>query len=324
MPCHFPLQAFYSLAYDGKKVLHFSNVRARLFEDGISSISDQTLSLPCGRCMPCRLERSRQWAVRCMHEAQLWENTCFLTLTYDPIFLPEGGSLVKKDLQDFMKRFRRSYSGKEKLLYTDSSKQMCSDFPIRYFGCGEYGDNLERPHYHLIIFNFDFQDKLFWKEVDGFRYYVSEELTSLWGKGHCVIGDVTFESAAYVARYIMKKITGKDADEFYEFIDFNTGEWYRRKPEYTTMSRRTGIGSGWFDKWAMIDAYPNDYVIIRGRKMRPPKFYDSKLGESFLEDIKSSRIEKAFEFAEDQSRERLIDREKCATAKLRLFSRSVE
>lgn len=302
MPCFRPMQAWaIKSASTGKKILQFSDPNSPNWEP---------LTLPCGQCVGCRLERSRQWAIRCVHEASLYENNCFITLTFnDENLLKRDNpmSLDVRDFQKFMKRLRKEFGN-----------------GIRFYHCGEYGDRYSRPHYHACLFNFTFPDLLLWKEVNGFRLYTSEILSRLWPYGYSSVGSVTFESAAYVARYIMKKITGKSADEFYQFIDFDSGEWYRRKPEYTTMSRKPGIGSGWFDKWGMVDTYPNDYVVMRGRKMRPPRYYDTKLDADFLDVIKSSRLEKVLEFTEDQTYRRLIDREKCAIAKLRLFSRNVE
>jgi len=66
------------------------------------------LELPCGQCIGCRLERSRQWAIRCVHEASMHENNCFITLTYAPEYLPPDGGLIKSDFQKFIKRLRKS------------------------------------------------------------------------------------------------------------------------------------------------------------------------------------------------------------------------
>jgi len=222
--------------------------------------------VPCGRCIGCRLERSRQWALRCVHEASLYERNTFITLTYDPENLPPSGTLVKKDFQDFMKRLRRKYPDK-----------------IRYFHCGEYGEQLARPHYHACLFNFDFADKLLWKKSDGGDLYVSESLNEIWGLGLCVLGSVTFDSAAYVARYVLKKHSENVKTEaaYYHwenhYVDRDTG--LIRDPEYITMSRggrkkgSHGIGASWMKEFAG-DVYPEDSVVVKGIKMRPPKYYD--------------------------------------------------
>nr|WAE43925.1 MAG: replication initiator protein [Microviridae sp.] len=322
MPCFSPLQGWTFLKSDGKKQIVFS--------DPCSS-SWCSVLLPCGQCVGCRLERSRQWAIRCVHEASMYDHNCFITLTFDDKSLFSRSnpmSLDVSEFQRFMKRFRKWTMSKS---FFDSYGYNVNG--IRFFHCGEYGDLYRRPHYHACIFNFDFRDRVLWKVKEGVSLYRSSDLERLWPYGHSSVGDVTFESAAYVARYIMKKINGKSSDLHYEFVDPSTGEWYLRKPEYTTMSRGGrgvdgknlgGIGSQWFDKWAMIDTYPNDYVVVRNRKMRPPKFYDSKLDPIMLESVKAARVAAAMEFCEDQTYRRLVDREKCANAKLALFGRNVE
>lgn len=242
------------------------------------------LEIPCGQCVGCRLERSRQWAMRCVHEAQMHENNCFITLTYDDDHLPVNGSLNKKHYQDFMKRLRK-YLGDQK---------------VRYFHCGEYGEKYLRPHYHAIIFGYDFPDKEAYSQRNGNINYTSKTLTRLWSNGLAVIGDVTFESAAYVARYVMKKRTGEDAKAHYTRVIEDTGQVVQVEPEYTTMSRRPGIGSAWYEKFKS-DAYPKDFITLNGKKMRPPKAYDNTFEvedpEGF-EKMKIKRVKKAKENAQ--------------------------
>ena len=218
----------------------------------------RSLSLPCGQCVGCRLERSRQWAMRCMHEAQNHSKNCFITLTYDNTHLPSNGSLHYKDFQLFIKRLRKSLG----------------NIRIRYYMAGEYGENFGRPHFHACIFGHDFHDKKFWKRTpSGSLLYRSDHLETLWPFGYSSVGDVNFESAAYVARYIMKKITGNKAHEHYEHINDETGEIVKRVPEFNKMSLKPGIGAEWFKKFKS-DVFPHDYVIVRGKKMKPPKAYD--------------------------------------------------
>lgn len=251
MSCISPLQVWYA---DG---FHKSGKRKFTFKIE-EAISSSYMLLPCGRCVTCRLERSRQWAIRCIHEAQMHPRNCFITLTYSDEFLPDGGTLVLRDWQLFMKKFRNRYGN-----------------GIKFFHCGEYGEKLLRPHYHACIFGFDFDDREFFKMSNGIPLFRSAALTELWGKGHCSVGDVTFESAAYVARYIMKKVNG--VNQFYHYAlytDLDTGEVVMRKPEYTTMSRNPGIGKRWFDKY-MRDVYPHGFMYLRERKVQPPKYYDS-------------------------------------------------
>lgn len=256
------------------------------------------VEIPCGQCIGCRLERSRQWAIRCVHEASLYDDNCFLTLTYDDEHLPSDNSLNLKHFQDFLKRLRKRFGS-----------------GIRYFHCGEYGDLNNRPHYHAIIFNFDFADKVIFKDSGEYKVYVSDSLSKLWPYGYSTIGDVTFESAAYVARYCLKKVTGKDAAEHYD----------GRKPEYTTMSRRPGIGRLWYDRFK-DDVYPSDFVVMRGKKMRPPKFYDGIFALYNYVDLcrlKTIRESCAADHADDTTYKRLEVRETVQNAKLKLLKREV-
>ena len=217
--------------------------------DAEGSLVDAELRLPCGQCVGCRLERSRQWAMRCVHEASLYRRNCFVTLTFDDSHLPEGGSLSVETFQLFMKRLRK-HAGACK---------------VRFFHCGEYGEQLGRPHYHACLFNWDFADKVLWQVREGVPLYTSKRLMKLWPFGFSTIGDVTFESAAYVARYVMKKVTGVSGPAHYD----------GKKPEYVTMSRRPGIGKAWYLKFKS-DVYPHDFLVMNGHKVRPPKFYDSQ------------------------------------------------
>jgi hypothetical protein len=146
---------------------------------------------------------------------------------------------------------------------------------LKFYHCGEYGETTQRPHYHAILFGHDFSDKQhLFTSKRGDNVYTSAKLDQLWTHGNCSIGDVTFESAGYVARYVMKKITGKMADDHYGInINHETGEITpRRLPEYTTMSN--GLGKSWFNKYTS-DVFPRDEVILRGRRMKPPKYYSA-------------------------------------------------
>ena len=270
---------------------------------------DRPLTIPCGQCVGCRLERSRQWAVRCVHEASLHEDNCFITLTYNNESLPEDGSLNKKHFQDFMKRLRKKYKNKK----------------IRYYHCGEYGDKNFRPHYHAIIFGLEFDDQKLFTVNNGEKLYTSEKLEKLWPFGFSTIGTVTFESAAYVARYVMKKVNGKNAKNHYERVDSNTGEIYSLVPEYNTMSRRPGIASGWFDKYK-DDVYPSDNIHLREKTFRPPKFYDKMyehLMPNEMEKIKMQRMKNMQKHVKDNTAERLAVKEQVKHAQLNKLIRSI-
>ena len=152
------------------------------------------------------------------------EENSFVTLTYSDEHLPDGGRLVLDDFQRFFKRLRKRVG-----------------VPVRYYHCGEYGETFGRPHYHACIFGYGFPDRVLWSYSNGQPLYSSKELSDLWPYGHALIGEVTFDSAAYVARYIMKKVNGDRADEHYRRVDLDTGEIYQLPPEYTTMSRYTRL-----------------------------------------------------------------------------------
>lgn len=296
MPCFRPLAAYQ--LYSG----------AIVFPSGAPvSGSARSLRLPCGRCVGCRLEKSRQWAVRIMHEASLWPSSVFATFTYSDENVPEDGSLDKRDMQLFFKRLRRRRE---------------PDI-IRYYHSGEYGEHTGRPHYHAILFNVDFPDRRQWREELGNLSWRSDELESLWTLGHSEFGSVTFESAAYVAGYVMKKVTGPPAAEHYQRVHFRTGELVPIEPEYATMSRGAALGRGWMEQWA-DEVYPLDRVNVRGRDCKPPRAYDRMLAEAdpvAAFELRLARQE-ALNLA-DQTEERLLVREKCADAKVNLFSREL-
>ena len=211
-------------------------------------------SVACGQCIGCRIARSRDWAHRCMHELQSHAQACFVTLTYDDDYLPRDASLHYEHFQKFIKRLRYYLKGKK----------------IKYYMCGEYGDTTGRPHYHFILFGHDFSDdRFFYKMHKGNALFNSSLLSSAWPQGHAVIGNVTFESCAYVARYILKKVNGKKAVEAYARVDAY-GNRYSIAPEMTRMSQ--GIGKSWAQKY-IDDCLPSGYIVSNGRKARVPKFY---------------------------------------------------
>jgi len=249
MPCYYPVTLYKSRLGPNKETGKWPLVGLR---DGYR---DRSEKVPCGRCIGCRLERSRQWAIRCVHEIQMKEDNCFLTLTYDNEHLvykdeSEIPTLHPRDLQLFMKRLRKEFGN-----------------GIRFFACGEYGGVTHRPHYHALIFGFDFKDKKYFTTSGDNHLYTSDSLNRIWTHGHCIIGNATFESAAYVARYIVDKKLGQQAEIYTEL---------KIEPEFIRMSRRPGIGATWLQKY-QSDVFPHDYVVIRdGLKCKPPKFYSNR------------------------------------------------
>ena len=270
MTCYHPIVAYQH------KFLHSKNGKHLIDFKGGSVREWDEIKLPCGRCIGCRLERSRQWAIRCVHESQYHDENMFLTLTFDDDHLDPEGSLRKSDFVLFMKRLRK---------YFDSQGKK-----IRFFHCGEYGSLYERPHHHAIIFGADFSDKVLWSTSCGFPLFRSKSLEKLWPYGFSSIAGVSFESCAYVARYVTKKITGDAADEHY----------HGREPEYVTMSRMPGIGYQWLLDHPEI--YNFDEVVIRnGIKCKPPRYYDKifdQIAPDYMEYIKNKRKLKASELDE--------------------------
>jgi len=188
--------------------------------------------------------------------------------------------------------------------------------PIRFFHCGEYGENTLRPHYHAILFGIDFADKkLHSKNPQGQTLCTSETLNRIWGFGHCSIGAVSFETAAYTARYCLKKVNG----------DLQEAHYNGREPEYATMSRRPGIGALWFDKYS-DDVYPSDFVVLRGQKQQPPRYYDKilkKESEGTHLAIKDARLRKARLQRANNTPERLAVRREVQESKLKSLKRSI-
>lgn len=220
----------------------------------------------CGQCMECRLAYSREWAIRITHEAQMHEANCFLTLTYDNENLPQHGQLVKRDLQLFFKRLRHLVG------------------PFRYVATGEYGELRRRPHFHAALFGVDFSTNRipYGQGIKGDTIYVSETVALAWQKstfpmGH-TIGSLTFESAAYVARYITKKVTGVGATPLPLHSDPETGELVLPNPEFLVCSR--GIGRAWFRDYFFTDVFPHARVITaQGTPAPVPRYYKNLLKE---------------------------------------------
>lgn len=277
MPCYQPLWAiptnnksyrilprFYVYEH------HYSEVNKKItpFVDEYTGQLIQPITIPCGKCIGCRLDYSRQWANRCVLESKCYdeEESTFLTLTYDDYHLTyddESGepSLKPKDLQDFIKRFREKVGR----LY---------DKEIRFYACGEYGDEDNRPHFHVLLFGFAFPDlKYKGTSKSGEALYTSKFLDEVWQrKGYCWIGECTWKTCAYTARYVMKKQKGKGSADFYKERGIS--------PEFVRMSLKPGIGKPYFDKYK-DKIYRNDEIIIPNGGMvitsKPPPYFDRLL-----------------------------------------------
>lgn len=292
MACYHPLLAWRTRTKtaEGTRPITFDTNKADLTEEVV---------LPCGKCIGCRLERSRQWATRAIFEASLHENNCFVTLTFNEENRPPENSLDKRTMQLFMKKLRKRYSNET----------------IRYFLCGEYGELNDRPHYHVCLFNHDFPDKTSFAASKDFILYRSQQLEKLWPYGFSTIGSLTFESAAYVARYVCKKITGPMAQSHYG----------KRTPEFCLASRNPGLGAGWFQEFKG-DVLSTDRVIIRNNlKVRPPKYYDyivQRDAPDLMDQIKLKRKE-SIDPTKSTAR-RLQDKETIQNLRFKKLQRSLE
>ena len=246
MPCYSPRKAGFERnpTANGKYKLTFS---PKNYNKEFAPID-----IPCGKCIGCRIDKSITWAIRMTKEAESHENNCFITLTYAPEHLPSNSSLIKTDLQKFIKRLRKKVNKK-----------------ILYYGVGEYGDSSLRPHYHLCLFGFKFTDldkKFPIKNHDTHSsVYNSPTLSKLWGLGHCSVGEFTFRTAAYCSRYVTKKIYGEKAVEHYK----------ERTPEFAIMSLKPAIGLTWLQN--NLREIEDGKIHCNGKNLSLPRYYNLKL-----------------------------------------------
>lgn len=273
------------------KVVYKSSTGSWLASPALDAVGRETIrdsiQIPCGHCIDCRLTQSRQWATRMMLEAEYHMYNYFVTLTYDPRHIPKSSfldydtgqvlpsyTLRKTDLQKFFKRLRRRCEYHDRPL-------------IRYYAAGEYGDETHRPHYHAIIFGLYLDDLVPLKKSRlGYQYFRSAFLESLWPFGMVTVGVVSWQDCAYVARYCTKKLGG-DYKAFYDTFGL--------EPEFAIMSRNPGIGYQYFEDHA-DEIYKMDEIFLRltdgGKKVKPPHYYDTlykQIDEAQLEVCKERR-----------------------------------
>lgn len=270
---------------------------------------DRSLQIRCGQCIGCRISRSQDWAVRCVNEKSLSDSSVFLTLTFKnaPIF--SDVREFHRPFQLFMKKLRFARKGER----------------LSYFMCGEYGERFERPHYHALVFNCGFGDRKLLK-TNPVDLYRSPELERLWPLGFSSIGDVTLESAQYVAGYVVGRKTGKGAEDHYQVVDLSSGELRPVSPEYGRMSLRPGIGARFFDKFHH-DVTVRDSAVVNGREYKPPKYYDRRLEkiDGFkLDELEYERYKTALELETDSTPARLQVQEAVVKSRMALKRRLLE
>lgn len=250
----------------------------------------EVIKVPCGRCIGCQLDYSKQWADRCLLELEDCKDACFVTLTYDNDHIPtvvgrssdSGGSFVhltlcRRDVQLFLKRLRK----------------MLSPCTIRFFGCGEYGSRTFRPHYHLILFG--------WYPPDAVPYgmsqtnnpmFTSKILDRAWSfpsrrnllgeydspnktstsGGLVMVQRVNYATCAYTARYVTKKINSPRSS------------WYKDmgiEPPFSMMSRKPGIGRRYFDEHPELWDYDSIHVATEdgGKSIYAPRYFKKLLAD---------------------------------------------
>lgn len=244
------------------------------------------LTIPCGECILCREEQARQWAVRITHEAQLWEASSFITLTYDDKNLPEHSSLNYSHMQNFWRRLKRRLGA------------------LRYYYVGEYGDLTQRPHYHACVFGHAFIEGRRLLRRSPTHLWTSPLLEEAWGLGHVSVGALTFETARYTASYVTKKLRSRQT---YMWADPITGELKPLVQPRAFASKHPAIGAAWLDKYGKY-VYDHDHVVINGQAQKPPKAYDRWLektkGKEELERIKQRRIKASKDFDPKNARAR--------------------
>lgn len=263
------------------------------------------LRIPCGRCIGCRLDKSREWANRCLLELQYHDSAYFVTLTYDDFHVPRNFyysgadkkkhmslTLCKRDFQLWMKRLRKAFP-------EDS---------IRFLAAGEYGSHTFRPHYHVILFGLHLDDLQAWKVRGDYTYYNSPRLSATWALdgrefGHVVVAPVTWQTCAYVARYTAKKDMTMSPEDFHKL---------GLEPPFLLMSRRPGLGRDYYDNHPDLYNFQNIPIFDgeKGRKLPIPHYYD------YLEEKNNPEVIAALK---EQRKKAAIERQRLEDEKSDLF-----
>lgn len=325
MRCTRPLLAIHDGFHpSGKKKFRFLKAK---FVKALSPIEVANLTfIPCGRCIHCRIDKSSEWSVRCVHEAMMHKYTSFVTLTYSDDNLPKDGSVHRKHVTKFIKRLRSHVKTQEFAMVHGFAPGY-----IRYFFCGEYGGKTARPHYHGILFGVDFFDKKYLFSRSGRSQYTSPTLEKVWGLGNVNVGTCTPDSIQYCAMYSMKKVFGEKSKKHYQLlgkvtehnIDEN-GEIIPKNIEFLAMSTDPGIGAEFY-KMYTDSMYPKGMLInSKGREVRTPRYYD-KLHERVkpheMEHIRAERARIVKESSKEVTPQSLLAAEETTNSRLALFNR---
>lgn len=282
--------------------------------------------VPCGSCILCRIARTREWSTRLQFENSCWKKSVFLTLTYDDEHIPVSNcgypTLVKKDLQNFFKRLRSRLHEEAKhecdaqypfLSGMDRQTKISSlERKFKYFGCGEYGDNTQRCHFHAIVFGLSPSDLSL--------------IQSVWPSGFVSVGGVSPQSIQYVTGYVRKKVVKKSADP----DDFGC---LHRFPEFQIQSQ--GLGLRFYEKFRKV-FWQNGSCYINGHRESLPRYFlkkDSELRNALKAtervcDTRSTNLKRAQSIINarglglcilDEQRSSAIHKARTEEAKNRLF-----
>lgn len=267
------------------------------------------ITTPCGFCLECRSRYARSWAIRCVHEAQMHEESCFGTLTYSDEHLPAHGSLVPADFTKFMKRLRKSIAPRK----------------VRYYHAGEYGEANFRPHYHFLLFGYMPGEREPIGTKSGYPLFRSVELEKLWPYGMSSVGHVSFESASYVSRYVMKKVDQVGRKKKWS-VDPETGESHEIVAEYSTMSRGgrhgRGLGFSWYAKYGE-EVERLETVVVGGVELSPPRYYDGLLRERDEAAYEVMKLVRARKSCRLVTTNETMARELIARKRLEMLERSI-
>jgi len=315
MPCYTPLQGYKDPITGG---LVFNKAG-----------TSQKMEVACGSCLGCRVDSRIMWAIRIVHESYLYLDqggNSWLTLTYRNAdectekqykkghYIPADFSLHPSHVSKFIRALRKQNK----------------DHKIRYFYCGEYGDETERPHYHVCLFNHSFQDQQLFKDDEGFYTYTSPSLDKLWPYGFSTVAELNYHTASYTAGYCFKKITGKRADDHYLRCDEH-GEAYWLKPEYIRMStgrkKPCGLGAKYYAQFK-DDIFPADECPVPGKGVlkKVPRYYETiyaDMSPRGMEKVKELRQEFKRAHLDDFTPARLRDKYTCARAQQNRLKRTL-
>lgn len=230
----------------------------------------ETIPMPCGSCMACRITYARDYALRGVCESQMSDWNYFVTLTYDEDNVPRSPSgaltLRKSDVRSFLVRLREVLGS-----------------GLRTLGCAEYGETTHRPHYHIIFFGKELTDLVpYSRSGNGSDIlFESETVTRAWGMGRVLIGKANYTTISYVAGYVLKKVKGKNADSYYGDREHET---------LVAVTRNGGgIGSSWFDRF-YNDIFSAGALVHDGRQFPVPRYFKLKLKAMFPDRYEAFRV----------------------------------